>query len=90
MYFLLVRSARNVEAAMRKFLFFLTASPYSGQTAATALNLARAALEAGHQSTIFATGDGVYGFMKGQKTAGVFDVGAAVEDFLASGGTVDL
>ena len=75
---------------MRKFLFFLTASPYSGQTAATALNLARAALDAGHQSTIFATGDGVYGFVKGLKATGVFDVGAAAETFLASGGAVDL
>ena len=75
---------------MKKFLFFLTASPYSGQTAGSALGLARAALEAGHQSTIFATGDGVYGFVKGLKATGVFNVGAAVEAFLARGGAVDL
>ena len=75
---------------MKKFLFFLTASPYSGQPAGSALGLARAALEAGHQSTIFATGDGVYGFVKGLKATGVFNVGAAVEAFLAGGGAVDL
>ena len=50
----------------------------------------RRALEAGHQSTIFATGDGVYGFVKGLKATGVFNVGAAVEAFLARGGAVDL
>jgi len=76
--------------AMKKFLFFLTASPYGGQSAGTALSLASAALEAGHQSTIFATGDGVYGFVKGLKATGVFDVGAAAETFLARGGAVDL
>lgn len=76
---------------MEKLLtFILTASPYSGQTPATVLGLASTALAAGHRATIFATGDGVYGFVKGQKPAGVFDVGAAVEAFLARGGAVDL
>lgn len=70
--------------------FILTASPYSGETAATALKLAMAALDAGQRPAIFATGDGVYGFVKGQKSAGVFDVAAAAEAFLARGGAVDL
>jgi predicted peroxiredoxin len=54
------------------------------------LKLAAAALDAGHRATIFATGDGVYGFVKEQKTAGVFDVGGAAQAFLARGGAVDL
>lgn len=74
----------------KRLTFVLTASPYSGQAAATALKLAAAALDAGHRATIFATGDGVYGFVKEQKTAGVFDVGGAAQAFLARGGAVDL
>ena len=75
---------------MRKFLFFLTASPYSGQTAATALKLAKAVRDLGHDVTVFATGDGVQGFVKGQAPRGVFDVGAGAEAILAKGGAVDL
>jgi sulfur relay (sulfurtransferase) complex TusBCD TusD component (DsrE family) len=70
--------------------FVLSAGPYTGQTAASVLKLAGAALSAGHRATIFATADGVAGFIKGQKVAGVFDVGAAAERFLARGGEVFL
>ena len=74
----------------KRLTFVLTASPYSGQAAGTALRLAAAALEAGHRPAIFATGDGVYGFVKDQKATAVFDVGGAAEAFLARGGAVDL
>ncbi len=74
----------------RQIIFVLKASPYSGQTTATVLRLATAALDAEHRVTIFATGDGVYGFVKGQAVAGVFDVGGAAEAYLARGGAVDL
>lgn len=73
-----------------KLLFFLTAAPYSGQTAATALKLAAEALTLGHSVNIFASGDGVYGFAKGQKVAGVFDVIASAEAILSRGGEVHL
>lgn len=74
----------------RRLTFILTAGPYSGQTAATVLKLAKAALEAGHRSTIFATGEGVSSFVKGQQVAGVFDVGRAADAFLGRGGEVQL
>ncbi len=74
----------------KRLTFVLSCSPYSGQTAATTLKLGMAALEAGHRPAIFATADGVGGFVKGQKAAGVFDVGAAAEAFLARGGEVYL
>lgn len=74
----------------KRLTFVLAASPYSGQTAATVLKLAAAALDARHPTTVFATGDGVYGFVNGQKATGVFDVAAAAESFLARGGEVDL
>ena len=74
----------------KRLTFVLTASPYSGETAATALKLAAAALDAGHRPAIFATADGAYGFVKSQTPAGVFDVGATAEAFLARGGEIDL
>ena len=74
----------------KRLTFVLRASPYSGQTAATVLKVATAALEAGERPTIFATGDGVYGFVKGQKATAVFDVAGAVGAYLARGGVVDL
>ncbi len=74
----------------KRLTFVLAASPYSGETAATVLKLATAALDAGHRPAIFATADGAYGFVKGQKAPGVFDVGAAAEAFLARGGEVHL
>lgn len=74
----------------KQLTFVLTASPYSGETAATVLKLATAALDAGHRPVIFATADGAYGFVKGQTPAGVFDVGAAAEAFLTRGGEVHL
>jgi sulfur relay (sulfurtransferase) DsrF/TusC family protein len=70
--------------------FVLAASPYSGTSAATVLKLATAALDAGLRAAIFATADGVYGFVKGQTATDVFDVGAAGEAFLARGGEVHL
>jgi sulfur relay (sulfurtransferase) complex TusBCD TusD component (DsrE family) len=74
----------------RLMTFVLAAGPYSGQPAASVLKLATAALDAGHGATIFATADGVSGFVKEQKGAGVVDVGAAAERFLARGGEVFL
>ena len=74
----------------RLLTFVLSAGPYSGQAASSALALASAALGAGHRATIFATGDGVSGFVKEQKTAGIFDVGAAAAAFLSRGGDVHL
>ena len=74
----------------RLMTFVLSAGPYSGQTAASVLKLAGATLDAGHRATIFATADGVAGFVKGQKGAGVFDVGTAAQRFLARGGEVFL
>jgi len=70
----------------RLLTFVLAASPYSGQTAASVLKLAGAALDADHRVAVFATADGVYGFMKEQKPVGVFDVGAAAAAFIGRGG----
>jgi sulfur relay (sulfurtransferase) complex TusBCD TusD component (DsrE family) len=46
--------------AQKTLTIFLAAAPYSGQSASTAVRLARAALDAGHRVNIFASADGVY------------------------------
>ena len=74
----------------RLLTFVLSASPYAGQAAGSALTLAGAARDAGHRAAVFATADGVYGFVKDQKATAVFDVGGAAEAFLTQGGAVDL
>jgi predicted peroxiredoxin len=54
------------------------------------MRLAETALELGHEVSLFATGDGVHSFVKGQAPKGVFDAGAAAEAIVAKGGIVDL
>jgi sulfur relay (sulfurtransferase) complex TusBCD TusD component (DsrE family) len=74
----------------RRLTFVLSAGPYAGQGAESALRLGAAALDAGHRPAIFASADGVCAFVKNQKTAGVFDVGAAATAFLERGGEAHL
>jgi len=56
--------------AMKNFTLILASSPYSGQDADTVLGIARAALEKGHSVTVVGSGDGTYGFIKGQRASG--------------------
>ena len=49
----------------------LFTTPYSSENTATAIKIARSALNQGHAVTIFAYGDSVHGFTKGQKAAGI-------------------
>lgn len=76
--------------SVREITLFLAASPYSGQTTASALKFGNATLALGHRVSIFATADGVYTFLQGQKPTGVFRVNEAVGEFLSKGGRVHL
>ena len=55
----------------KRFTLFLSASPYAGEHAFTAARLAGAALDEGHEVTLFASGDGIYNFVRGQAGKGV-------------------
>ena len=57
--------------AGKAIAFFLTASPYSGQTVQTITRLAEAALRQGHRVSLFASADAVYGFMTGHQPVGM-------------------
>jgi tRNA 2-thiouridine synthesizing protein D len=49
----------------------LWTTPYSFQNSSTAIKLARTALRKGHNVSLFASGDGVHNFTRGQKASGI-------------------
>jgi sulfur relay (sulfurtransferase) complex TusBCD TusD component (DsrE family) len=74
----------------KRFTLFLSAPPYAGEHAATAARLAGAALEEGHEVTLFASGDGIYNFLVGQSGKGVPNAEAEFAALVARGLTVEL
>lgn len=69
---------------------FLCTSPYAFQNTQTAMRLAEAALNKGHEVAIFASGDGVYSFVKDQKAKGVPNAQEAFEKLIRQGLHVEL
>lgn len=55
---------------MKQIRLILSSPPYSGQDADTVLGIARAAVGKGHRVTVVGSGDGTYGFLKGQLASG--------------------
>jgi sulfur relay (sulfurtransferase) complex TusBCD TusD component (DsrE family) len=74
----------------KRFTFFLSAPPYAGEHAATAARLAGAALDEGHEVTLFASGDGVYNFFVGQQAKGVPNAETGFAALMQRGLTVEL
>ncbi|MBI4737595.1 MAG: DsrE family protein [candidate division NC10 bacterium] len=74
----------------KRFTLFLSAPPYASEHAATAARLAGAALDEGHQVTLFASGDGVYNFLTGQGAKGVPNAESEFAALMARGLTVEL
>jgi sulfur relay (sulfurtransferase) complex TusBCD TusD component (DsrE family) len=75
---------------VRRFTLLLSAPPYAGEHAATAARLAGAAMEEGHEVTLFASGDGIYNFLIGQNTKGVPNIESEFATLVARGLTVEL
>ncbi len=69
---------------------FLSAAPYAGQAASTAMRLAKAALEAGHEVNLFASADGVYAFTAGHRAKGIPNAEAGFRTLMAQGQHVEL
>ncbi len=74
----------------KRFTLFLSAPPYAGQHAATAARLAGAALDEGHEVTLFASGDGIYNFVTGQNAKGVPNAEREFAALMERGLTVEL
>jgi sulfur relay (sulfurtransferase) complex TusBCD TusD component (DsrE family) len=75
---------------MKQITMILGSSPYGGQDVDTVLGIARAALEKGHRVTVVGSGDGTYGFLKGQKASGAPSAEKGFAELLAKGARVDL
>jgi sulfur relay (sulfurtransferase) complex TusBCD TusD component (DsrE family) len=75
---------------MKQITMLLGSSPYCGQDVDTVLGIARAAMEKGHRVTIIGSGDGTYGFLKGQRTSGAPSAEKGFADLIAKGARVDL
>lgn len=69
---------------------FFTAAPYAGESASTAMRLAKAALEAGHRVNLFASADGVYAFTTGHRAKGIPNAEAGFRLLIEQGQHVEL
>lgn len=76
--------------AQKTLTIFLTAAPYAGEPASTAMRLAGAALDAGHRVNLFAAADGVYAFTTGHRAKGVPHAEAGFRLLLEQGQHVEL
>lgn len=61
----------KIEPTKKHLGILLFTTPYSSENTDTAIGLARSALEQDHSVTIFAYGDSVHNFTKGQKATGI-------------------
>lgn len=74
----------------RTFTIFLTAAPYAGEAASTAMRLAKAALDAGCRTNLFASADGVYAFTLGHRAKGIPNAEAGFRALVEQGLHVEL
>ena len=75
---------------MKKITMILGSPPYGGQDVDTVLGIARAALKEGHGVTVVGSGDGTYGFLKGQRASGAPNAEKGFADIIEQGAKVDL
>ena len=75
---------------MKQITLMLGSPPYSGQDVDTVLGIARAALKKGHRVTVVGSGDGTYGFLKGQRASGAPSAEKGFAELIAKGARIDL
>lgn len=69
----------------KTFILFLTTSPYSSENTLTAIKTSETALNRGHTVKLIASGDGVYGFLKGQKAKGIANAEEQFSELIRKG-----
>jgi sulfur relay (sulfurtransferase) complex TusBCD TusD component (DsrE family) len=75
---------------MKQMTLLLGSPPYGGQDVDTVLGIAQAALEKGHRVTVVGSGDGTYGFLKGQRASGAPSAERGFAELIAKGARIDL
>lgn len=68
----------------------LFATPYSSESTSTVVRLARSARAKGHRVTVFAYGDSVHNFTKGQKATGITNAESEFSGLISEGLSVQL
>ena len=68
----------------------LFTTPYSSESTSTAIKLARSAMKKGHRVTIFAYGDSVHNFTKGQRATGITNAETEFQALIEEGLKVQL
>ncbi len=80
----------DLKKQKKHFGILLFSTPYSSENTDTAIKLARAALGQGHRVTVFAYGDSVHSFTKGQKATGIPNAEREFQTLIEKGLKVDL
>jgi sulfur relay (sulfurtransferase) complex TusBCD TusD component (DsrE family) len=75
---------------MKKITLILSSPPYSGQDLDTVIGLAKSALDKGHRVAVVGSGDGTYGFLKGQRASGAPNAEKAFSGLIDRGLQVDV
>ena len=75
---------------MKQVTIMVESPPYAGQDVDTVLGIGAALLKKGHRLTIVGSGDGTYGFLKGQKASGAPNAEKGFAGLIAGGAKVDL
>ncbi|MEW5721618.1 MAG: DsrE family protein [Thermodesulfobacteriota bacterium] len=75
---------------MKSITMIFGSPPYKGQDVDTVLGIAQAALKKGHRLTVVGSGDGTYGFLKGQRASGAPNAETGFADLITQGARVDL
>ena len=83
-------NAETKEKKKRHLGLLLFTTPYSSENTDTAIKIARSALNQGHNVTIFAYGDSVHSFTKGQKAIGITNAEKEFQSLLDRGLKVEL
>jgi len=80
----------QVGGVMKRITIMLASPPYSGQDVDTVLGIARAAADRGHRVTVVGSGDGTYGFLKGQRVSGAPNAEKGFTELISRGVRIDL
>lgn len=78
-------SQGKIEKKNKTLTIFLFTSPYGFENSSTAARLAEAALDKGYSVNLFASSDGVYNFMAGQKAVAIPNIQQEFEKLINKG-----
>lgn len=85
-----VETATENEGRCKRLGILLFTTPYGSENTDTAIKIAQAALNKGYEVTIFAYGDSVHNFTKGQRPSGITNAEKEFQILISKGLKVEL